>query len=129
MSASAVAETTDLVIERVFDAPRERVFDVFTKAEHVQKWWGPKMVGNPIAEFEARPGGTFFISERHADGTMLYLAGLVREIERPSRFVLAFHYATETRERVSPPVRSGLPTTCGVEFATPVPLSPHGPRT
>src|SRR2546430_1851997 len=87
------------------------------------------MVGNPIAEFEARPGGTFFIGERHADGTMLYLAGLVREIERPSRFVLAFHYANEKRERVSPPARSGLPTTWGDEIVTTVTLFADGPRT
>ena len=38
----------ELVIERVFDAPRERVFDVFTQPEHVQKWWGPKGVGSAV---------------------------------------------------------------------------------
>jgi uncharacterized protein YndB with AHSA1/START domain len=119
----------ELVIERVFDAPRERVFDVFTQSEHLQKWWGPKMVGNLIAEFDGRPGGAMFIAERHASGAMLYLAGSVREIERPSRLVFAFHYANEKRERVSPPARSGLPATWAEEIVTTVTLSAEGPRT
>src|SRR5207302_1069747 len=71
----------ELVIERVFDAPRERIFDVFTQPEHLQKWWGPKMVGIPFAEFEARPGGKIFIAERALDGAMIYIVGDVREIE------------------------------------------------
>jgi uncharacterized protein YndB with AHSA1/START domain len=121
--------TKDLVIERVFDAPRERVFDVFTTPAHIQKWWGPKMVGNLIAEFDARPGGAMFIGERHESGAMLYLAGSVREIERPSRIVFAFHYANEKRERISPPDRSGLPATWDEEIVTTVTLSAEGPRT
>jgi uncharacterized protein YndB with AHSA1/START domain len=119
----------DLVVERVFDAPRERVFEVFTKPEHVQKWWGPKFVGNPVAEFDARPGGKMFIGERDASGAVLYLAGTVREIERPSRVVFAFHYANEKRERISPPDRSGLPKTWADEIVTIVTLAAEGSRT
>src|SRR6266576_2723323 len=52
----------ELVIERVFDAPRERIFDVFTQPEHLQKWWGPKMVGIHFADADRRrvapPAGT-----------------------------------------------------------------------
>src|SRR2546429_8386313 len=87
----------ELVIERVFDAPRERVFDVFTQPEHLQKWWGPIGVGIPLAEFEARPGGNIFIAQRALDGTMGYIAGVVREIERPSRLVLPVPLAAPAR--------------------------------
>src|SRR5438093_416792 len=72
--------TKEIVIERVFDAPRERVFDVFTQPEHLQKWWGPKMFSVPISEFEARPGGKIFLGQRGPDGAMHYNAGVVREI-------------------------------------------------
>ena len=63
VARDSVADVTskDLVIERVFDAPRERVFEMFTKPEHLEKWFGPKNVGHPITEFEARPGGKIFI--------------------------------------------------------------------
>ena len=119
----------DLVIERVFDASRERVFDVLTKSEHLQKWFGPKMVGHPVAEFEARPGGRIFIGESHSDGATLYLAGEVREIERPSRLVFAFHFANEKGERVSPPAGSGLPAGWEGEMVTTVTLRAEGLRT
>jgi uncharacterized protein YndB with AHSA1/START domain len=121
--------TKDLVIERVFDAPRERVFDVFTKPEHLQKWWGPKMVGIPVAEFDARPGGTIFIAERGPDGAMVYIAGAVREIDRPSRLVFAIHFANENRERVSPPARSGLGAAWDGEIVSDVTFSAEGQRT
>jgi uncharacterized protein YndB with AHSA1/START domain len=92
--------TKEIVMERVFDAPRERVFEVFTKAEHIQKWWGPKKVGIPVVEFDARVGGAIFVGERGADGAMHYFAGVVREIVPPSRVVIAFHVVDEDRRRV-----------------------------
>jgi uncharacterized protein YndB with AHSA1/START domain len=119
----------DLVIERVFDAPRERVFDVFTQPEHLRKWWGPKMVGIPFAEFEARPGGKIFVAERSPDGAMNYIAGVVREIERPSRVVFAVHFANEKRERVSPPAGSSLGAAWDREIVSIVTFSAEGQRT
>src|SRR2546430_11164946 len=97
----------ELVIERVFDAPRERVFDVFTQPEHLQKWWGPMGVGIPLAEFEVRPSGKIFIGERALDGTMVYIAGVVREIERPSRLVFPIHFAHAHPRRLPPPAPPG----------------------
>jgi len=121
--------TKELVIERVFDAPRERVFDVFTQPEHLQKWWGPKMVGIPVAEFDARPGGKIFIAERRPDGAMNYIAGVVREIERPSRVVFAIHFADADRKRVAPPAGSGLGAAWDGEIVSIVMFSAEGRRT
>src|SRR5256885_15013907 len=118
----------ELVIERVFDAPRERVFDVFTQPEPLQKWWGPMGVGIPLAEFEARPSGKIFIGERALDGTMVYIAGVVREIERPSRLVFAIHFADADRRRVAPPAPSGARDLWGDEIVTPVTVPAGGPR-
>jgi len=119
----------DLVVERVFDAPRERVFDMFTRPEHLQKWWGPKMVSIPVAEFDARPGGKIFIAERAPEGAMVYIAGVVREIERPSRLVFAIHFANEKRERVSPPAHSSLPAAWDGEIVSNVTFGAEGRRT
>ena len=119
----------ELVIERVFDAPRERIFDVFTQPEHLQKWWGPMGVGIPLAEFEARPGGKIFIAERAPDGGMNYIAGVVREIDRPSRLVFAIHFADADRRRVAPPARSGLGDTWEEEIVSSVTFSAEGRRT
>ena len=52
-------ETAQLVISRVFDAPRELVYRAFTVPDHLAAWWGP--TGNPLPrdeiEFDVRPGG------------------------------------------------------------------------
>jgi uncharacterized protein YndB with AHSA1/START domain len=121
--------TKETVIERVFDAPRERVFDVFTQPEHLQKWWGPKMVGIPFAEFDARAGGKIFIAERRPDGAMNYIAGVVREIERPSRVVFAIHFADADGRRVAPPAGAGLPDAWDGEIVSSVTISAEGRRT
>ena len=129
MVATDSVVSDDVVVERVLDAPRERVFDAFTKAEHLQKWWGPKMAGVAIAEYDARPGGKVFLGERYPDGSMVYLAGAVREIERPSRLVFAIHFANEKRERVAPPVHAGLGAAWVGEIVSTVMFSAEGPRT
>ena len=121
--------TWELAIERVFDAPRERVFDAFTKPEHLKKWWGPKMARIATAEYDARPGGKIFIVESYPDGAMFYVAGVVREIERPSHLVFAMHFANEKRERVSPPAHSSLPAAWDGEIVSKVTFSVEGRRT
>jgi len=121
--------TKELVIERVFDAPRERVFDVFTQPEQLQKWWGPMGVGIPLANFEARPGGKIFIAERAPDGGMNFIAGVVREIERPSRVLFAIHFADADGRRVAPPAHSGLGDTWDDDIVTLVTFSAEGRRT
>ena len=108
-SVAADMTAKEIVIERVFDAPRERLFDMVTKPEHLRRWWGPKVVSVPVAEFDARPGGGIFLGERGPDGVMHYIAGVVREIERPARIVFAIHFADERKERVAPPSGAGLP--------------------
>lgn len=118
--------TKDLLIERVFEATRERVFDAFTQPEHLRKWWGPKMVGIPVAEFDVRPGGKIFIAERAPDGAMNYIAGVVREIERPSRLVFAIHFADADRRRVAPPTGAGLPSNWDGEIVSSVTFSAEG---
>jgi uncharacterized protein YndB with AHSA1/START domain len=48
-------------LERVFDAPRALVFDCFTRAEHLGRWWGPRGFDAPVAEADARPGGRILL--------------------------------------------------------------------
>ena len=117
------AATEDLVVERVFNAPRERVFDAFTKPEHLRMWWGPKTADIGVAEFDARPGGKVFMGERYPDGARIYLAGVVREIQPPARLVFAIHFANERGERVSPPVHAGLGSAWDGEIVSDVTFS------
>jgi uncharacterized protein YndB with AHSA1/START domain len=54
-------------LTRVFDAPRDLVWETFTKAEHIARWWGPRKYAITVHEFDVRPGGKWKIT--HADGT------------------------------------------------------------
>ncbi len=84
------AEATDreLVITRVFDAPRELVFKAWTDPKHVAEWWGPKGFTNPICELDLRPGGAIRIDMRGPDGVVYPMKGVFHEIVEPERLVV-----------------------------------------
>lgn len=48
-----------LVLERVFDAPRDLVFKMFKEPEHLKHWWGPIGWELPVCHIDFRPGGTW----------------------------------------------------------------------
>ena len=77
----------ELVITRVFDAPRSLVFKMWTDPKHVAQWWGPKGFTNPVCELDMRPGGTIRIVMRGPDGTDYPMTGAVHEIIAPERLV------------------------------------------
>jgi uncharacterized protein YndB with AHSA1/START domain len=83
-----VAEkNSDLVITRVFDAPRELVWKAWTEPERIKQWSAPKDFTMPVAEGDLRPGGAWRSSMRQPDGTELWLGGVYREIVEPERLV------------------------------------------
>ena len=77
----------DLVITRVFDAPRELVFEMWTDPKHVVHWWGPKGFTNPVCELDVRPGGAILIHMRGPDGVVYPTKGVFHEIVEPERLV------------------------------------------
>ena len=66
-NAAQVGER-EIVITRVFDAPRDLVFDAWTKEEHLSKWWGPQGFTTTIQKFEMKPGGTWQFIMYSPDG-------------------------------------------------------------
>lgn len=57
-----------IVITRLFDAPRALVFEAWTKAEHVARWWDPSGVPLAVCEIDLRPNGAFRWVNRAPDG-------------------------------------------------------------
>ncbi len=53
-----------IVISRVFDAPREKVWDAWTKPEQVAKWWGPTGFTTPVCKIDFRVGGKSYTKTR-----------------------------------------------------------------
>jgi uncharacterized protein YndB with AHSA1/START domain len=78
----------DIVLTRLFDAPRRLVFEAMTKPEHVKRWWGQLGEGYsvPVCEIDFRPGGAWRFVNRHPKGEAAF-HGVYREIAAPERVV------------------------------------------
>jgi len=77
-----------IVVTRLFNAPRGLVFEAWTKAEHVAHWWDPSGVPLAVCEIDLRPGGAFRWVNRAPDGGEGYsFAGIYREIVPPEKLV------------------------------------------
>jgi uncharacterized protein YndB with AHSA1/START domain len=109
MSATKVGETTlntpserELEITRVFDAPRELVWEAWTNPEHVPNWLlGPEGWTMPVCEIDLRPGGPWRFVWRKDDGTKMEMRGQFREVVPPERLVNTESWGGEWPETVN----------------------------
>ena len=77
----------ELVITRVFDAPRELVFEDWTDPAHVAEWWGPHGFKTTVQEMDVRAGGRWRYSMRGPDGIDYAFDGVFLEVVKPERLV------------------------------------------
>ena len=78
-----------VALTRVFDAPRSRVFECWTRAEHLQHWFGPKGFTIHSCETDPRAGGIFKLCLRAPDGRDYWVRGEYREVAAPSHLVIS----------------------------------------
>ena len=81
----------EIVSERVFDAPRERVFEAFSDPALIPEWWGPRGVTTSVDKMDARTGGDWRFTCSDAQGTTSF-RGTYREITPPERVVQTFEW-------------------------------------
>ncbi|WP_406695071.1 SRPBCC domain-containing protein [Singulisphaera sp. Ch08] len=77
----------EVLITRVFDAPRELVFRAWTDPEHLTRWFAPTGCTTQFREFDLRPGGVFHSCVRSPEGHECWCKGVYREIAKPERIV------------------------------------------
>jgi uncharacterized protein YndB with AHSA1/START domain len=78
----------EVVMARVFDAPRRLVFDAWTSPEHLPHWMlGPSGWTMPVCEIDLRPGGAYRYVWRRSDGTEMGMGGVYKEIAPPERLI------------------------------------------
>ena len=82
----------EIHMTRVFDAPRDLVFEAHSSAEHMQNWWGPRKYEVISAEYDFRPGGKWRIVHRGPDGEEYAFHGEFREIVKPERITWTFEF-------------------------------------
>lgn len=80
----------ELAISRIIDAPRERVFEAWTR--QLPQWWGPHRMTTPVCEMDLRPGGVFRTVMRAPDGTEYPTKGVFLEVVEPERIVFTDAY-------------------------------------
>lgn len=77
----------EFVITRVFDAPRDLVFEAWTKPEHVRHWYGLRSMTTTVCEIDLRTGGAWRWGQSGPDGQDIVFSGVYREIVPPERLV------------------------------------------
>ena len=97
----------DLVITRIFDAPRKLVFKAWTDPAHLIHWWAPMGCTTPFCEVDLRVGGKFHFCMRMPDGLEIWGLGIYREIVEPERIVYVDTFA-DAKGNIVPPSHYGM---------------------
>jgi uncharacterized protein YndB with AHSA1/START domain len=103
------AENKALVITRVLNAPRELVFKVWSEAEHLKHWWGPKGFEVSVKSIDFRPGGSFHYSMKASDGSLMWGKFVYQEIQAPEKIVWNNSFSDETGSIVRAPFSELIP--------------------
>ena len=116
---AAGTKIEEFVISRVLDAPRDRVWKVFTQVEHMKQWWGPKGFTVTHAKMDLRPGGTYHYALKSPDGATMWGKFVFREIAPPEKLVFMSSFSDEaggvTRHPMAPTWPLLMLTTFGFE--------------
>jgi uncharacterized protein YndB with AHSA1/START domain len=103
MPATSTAATDtanrELVVTRVFDAPRALVFKAWSSPEHLTRWWGPHGFSVHVCEVDFRVGGGWHIRMKSAQGVEDRQRGVFREIVAPERIVFSYAFEDENGTR------------------------------
>ena len=82
----------EILISRIFDTPRERVFRAHVDPKAIGEWWGPREYANTVDRWEPRQGGAWRIVQKAPDGKEHGFHGVFQEIAPPERLTWTFEY-------------------------------------
>jgi uncharacterized protein YndB with AHSA1/START domain len=82
----------EIRVERVFDAPRDRVFAAFVDPALIPEWWGPYGTTTTVDQCDVRSGGAWRFVVRSSDGREDGFRGVFREVTPPERIVWTFEW-------------------------------------
>ena len=118
----------ELVITRVFDAPRELVWKAWTEPERFMQWWGPKGFTSPVCKIDLRVGGKYLSCMRSPEGKDYWSTGVYREIVEPERIVCTDSFADE-EGNVAPATYYGMSPDFPLEMLVTVTFEEHEGKT
>jgi len=121
-------QAEQVLITRVFDAPRESVWKAWTECESLMRWWGPKGFTTPLCKIDFRPGGVFHNCIRSPEGRDYCGKEVYREIVEPERIVFTDFFVDEGGNPVSA-VHYGLSPDWAQETLVTVTFAEHKGKT
>ena len=127
---SPVAERVEqeLVIERIFDAPRKRVWKALTNRSLLKRWWGPKDFTAPEIRLDLREGGRYLFCMRSPDGRDYWSTGVYRKIVPEERIEYTDSFADE-KGNVVPASHYGMKGEWPLELHVTLTLEELGSKT
>ncbi|MCI0394984.1 MAG: SRPBCC family protein [Chloroflexi bacterium] len=85
-------EKLSFTMSRVFDASRERVWQVCTDPKLIPEWWGPRYLTTVVDKMEVKAGGVWRYVQKDAEGNEYAFNGVYKEIEAPERLSYTFEF-------------------------------------
>jgi len=82
----------EIVMTRIFDAPRERLFKAYTNPDGIPQWWGPRYLTTTVDKMEVKQGGLWRFVQVDPDGNEHGFHGVYHDIVSPERIVQTFEY-------------------------------------
>lgn len=111
-NATASPREREIVIERIFDAPRELVFQAWTDPKHLARWFGPKGFTIPVCRVDATVGSPWNMVMRSPDGQDFPCGGVYYEVRPPERLV----FTNNSVDREGNPIINGFTTVLLAEY-------------
>jgi len=126
--AAKKTKGSELVITRIFDAPRELVWKAWTEPERVKRWWGPEGFTAPFIRIDLRVGGTYLYCMQSPEGRDYWRTGVYREIVPPKRIVCTDSFSDE-KGNVAPASHYGMGADWPLALVVTVTFEEEGGRT
>ncbi|HEX7017752.1 MAG TPA: SRPBCC domain-containing protein [Patescibacteria group bacterium] len=95
-----------ITITRVFDAPREKVWQAWTEPELIKQWWGPEGFSAPSIKIDLKVGGKYVYAMRGPEGSEwdkdMYSAGIFKEIVPMEKIVATDYFSDSEGNKIDP---------------------------
>jgi len=109
MSNTTISKEDSVVIERIFDAGVDIIWQLWTQPEHFKKWYGPKGFTIPVADMDLRVGGKRLICMASPDGSMkMWTTGEYMEIV-PNKLLVYTESPADENGNIVSPAAMGMP--------------------
>lgn len=123
--AAPAPGSREFTLTRTFDAPRELVYRVWTDAEHLAGWFGPKGIPVVTSKLDLRPGGTYLYGMRAPNGTEIWGRWTFEEIVPPERLVFRSSFSDPQGGTTRHPMAPDWP----LEMRSTITFAEHAGRT